>query len=64
MPAKLSMSLPAKAGNPVRGAFSMKTLLSLEYWIARSRLRQGFGAATSPRARRSFSEGVKPGDDR
>ncbi len=31
--------------------------------IARSRLRQGFGVATISRARRSFSEGGKSGDD-
>jgi hypothetical protein len=33
------------------------------YWIARSRLRQGFDGAIDLRARRSFSEGGKPGDD-
>jgi hypothetical protein len=38
-------------------------LRPLEYWIARSRLRQGFAEATNSRARWSFSEGGKPGDD-
>jgi len=42
---------------------SAQALPSLEYWIARSRLRQGFDEAASPRARRSLGEGGKPGDD-
>ena len=35
----------AHAGDPVRRGFSAETLASLEYWIARSRLRQGYAAA-------------------
>ena len=31
---------PRKAGNPVRRGLSTRALLSLEYWVARSRLRQ------------------------
>jgi hypothetical protein len=38
-------------------------MIAGEYWIARSRLRRGFDAAACSRARRSFSEGGKPGDD-
>jgi hypothetical protein len=37
--------------------------MPLEYWIVRSRLRQGFDQARGPQARRSFSEGGKPDDD-
>ena len=59
----LSPSCPAKAGHPVRRGVSAQALTSLEYWVARSRLRQGFDEAASSRARRSFSEGGKPGDD-
>jgi hypothetical protein len=40
-----------------------EALRSLEYWVARSRLRQGYDEAPSSRARRSFSEGGKLGDD-
>ena len=54
---------PARPGDPVRRGLSALALASLEYWIARSRLRQGFGVATISRARRSFSEGGEPGDD-
>ena len=56
-------SCPAKAGHPVRRGVSVQARTSLEYWVARSRLRQGFDEAASSRARRSFSEGGKPGDD-
>jgi hypothetical protein len=38
-------SCPAQAGHPVRRGLSIQSLLSLEYWIARSRLRQGFDEA-------------------
>src|SRR6476620_1272278 len=31
-----------QAGDPVRRDFSVQQRLSLEYWVARSRLRQGF----------------------
>jgi hypothetical protein len=41
---------------------SAQSLLPLEYWIVRSRLRQGSGAASHSQARRSFSGG-KPDDD-
>ena len=34
------LSCPAHAEHPVRRGFSAQALLSLEYWIARSRLRQ------------------------
>jgi hypothetical protein len=43
--ATFSASSPAHAGDPVRRGFSAETLASLEYWIARSRLRQGYAAA-------------------
>ena len=43
--ATYSLSSPAHAGDPVRRGFSAQALLSLEYWIARSRLRQGYAAA-------------------
>jgi len=36
--------------------------MSLEYWVVRSRLRQGSGEATAPLGR-SFSECGKPDDD-
>ena len=58
----LKLSSPAKAGDPVRRGFSVLSLTSLEYWVARSRLRQGYDEAEFS-ARRSFSEGGKPGDD-
>jgi hypothetical protein len=58
-----SPSCPAKAGHPVRRGVSAKARTSLEYWVALSRLRQGFDEAASSRARRSFREGGKPGDD-
>ncbi|OMH98528.1 hypothetical protein BSN85_39135 [Bradyrhizobium brasilense] len=35
----------AKAGDPVRRGFSAQAPTSLEYWNARSRLRQGFDEA-------------------
>ena len=41
------LSSPAKAGDPVRRGFSIQSLLPLQYWIARSRLRRGFAG---PRA--------------
>jgi hypothetical protein len=58
------LSCPAKAGHPV---FQRRLCLSRQaaaYWIARSRLRQGFGGATRSTARRSFSGGGEQGDDR
>jgi hypothetical protein len=36
------LSSPAKAGDPVRRGLSVQAPAPLEYWIARSRLRQGF----------------------
>src|SRR5260370_6447786 len=42
-----SLSSPAHAGDPVRRGLSARALLSLEYWIARSRLRQGFAEAST-----------------
>jgi hypothetical protein len=50
-------------GHPVRRGLSARAPGPLEYWIARFRLRQGFDAAANSRARRSFGEGGKPGDD-
>src|SRR5690349_23705438 len=47
----------------VRRGLTAQIPLPLEYWIARSRLRQGSDEATFSWARRSFSEGGKPGDD-
>jgi hypothetical protein len=41
------LSFPAKAGNPVRRGFSVQSLLPLEYWVARSRLRPGFAGQAS-----------------
>ena len=43
--ATYSLSSQAHAGDPVRRGFSAQALLPLEYWIARSRLRQGYAAA-------------------
>ncbi len=42
-----NLSSFAKAGDPVRRGFSVQSLLPLEGWIARSRLRRGFAG---PRA--------------
>ena len=56
-------SSPAKAGDPVRRGLSASAEVALEYWIVRSRLRQGFDGASNSRARRSFSGGGKPDDD-
>jgi hypothetical protein len=38
--ATFSVASPASAGDPVHRGFSAQALLSLEYWIARSRLRR------------------------
>jgi hypothetical protein len=43
--APFSASSPANARRPVRCGFSAQALTPLEYWIARSRRRQGFAAA-------------------
>ncbi|MBB2738537.1 hypothetical protein ABIF44_007852 [Bradyrhizobium japonicum] len=42
---QVPLSFPAKAGNPVRRGVSAQSQPSLEYWIARSRLRQGLRRA-------------------
>ncbi|RXH23798.1 hypothetical protein XH99_30540 [Bradyrhizobium nanningense] len=34
---QVTLSFPAKAGNPVRRDFSVQSQLPLEYWIARLR---------------------------
>jgi hypothetical protein len=73
--ATFSASSPANARRPVRCGFSVLSLTSLEYWIARSpatptafvrrrtsavkRLRRGSAVVV----RRSVSEGGKPRDD-
>ena len=59
----VSTVMPAKAGIQYSRGLTARTLASLEYWIIRSRLRQGFDGAHDSRARRSFSGGGKPDDD-
>jgi len=41
------LSSSAHAGDPVRRGLSIQSLRPLEYWVARSRLRQGFDEATN-----------------
>jgi hypothetical protein len=54
---------PRRRGIQYAAAYRVLSLASLEYWIARSRLRQRLRRGFAVLARRSFSGGGKPGDD-
>jgi hypothetical protein len=56
-------SSPAKAGDPVRRGLSAQAWRLWNTGSSGPAFAKGFGEATSSRARRSFSEGGKPGDD-
>jgi len=54
---------PARPGDAVFQRRQRSIERPLEYWMPRSRLRQGSGEAPNSHARRSFSEGGKPEHD-